>query len=82
MTECHEESFDLWVERLQHDDLLAIICGFVPGNTPGVGTYYDFLNRFWLAPKPGKIKKFKRKPKKKLKAGEKLPPKHPQIVQG
>lgn len=38
MTEYHEESFDLWVERLRQDDLLAITCGFVPGNTPGVGT--------------------------------------------
>jgi len=44
-----------------------------------VGTYYDLLDRFWLASKPGKIKKFKRKPKKKLEAGEKLPPKHPEI---
>lgn len=80
MVECREDSIDSWVERLRNDDVLAIICGFAPGKIPGVGTYYDFLDRFWLAPKPGKVKKFKRKPKKKLKAGEKLPPKHPEIV--
>ncbi|HAU32272.1 MAG TPA: hypothetical protein DCW46_08495 [Desulfotomaculum sp.] len=80
MVECREESVDSWVERLRNDDILAIICGFVPGKIPGVGTYYDFLDRFWLAPKPGKVKKFNRKSKKKLKAGEKLPPKHPEIV--
>ncbi|MCL6448045.1 MAG: hypothetical protein K6U04_07845 [Armatimonadetes bacterium] len=80
MVECREDSVDSWVERLRNDDILAIICGFLPGEIPGVGTYYDFLDRFWLASKPGKVKKFKRKPKKKLKAGEKLPPKHPEIV--
>ena len=68
-----------WKDCLS-DDILAIICGFLPGQIPGVGAYYDFLDRFWLASKPGKIKKFKRKPKKKLKAGKKLPPKHPEIV--
>ena len=76
----HEDSVDSWVERLRNDDILAIICGFLPGEIPGVGTYYDLLNRFWLASRPGKVKKFRRKPKKKLKAGEKLPPKHPEIV--
>jgi hypothetical protein len=80
MVECHEESVDSWAERLRNDDILTIICGFLPGKIPGVGAYYDFLDRFWLAAKPGKVKKFKRKPKKKLKAGEKLPPKHPKIV--
>ena len=76
----HEDSVDSWVERLRNDDVLAIICGLVSGEVPGVGTYYDLLNRFWLASRPGKVKKFRRKPKKKLKAGEKLPPKHPEIV--
>lgn len=80
MVECREDSIDSWVERLRQNDILAIICGFKPGKIPGVGTYYDFLERFWLAPKPNKVKKFRRKPKKRLKAGEKLPPKHPEIV--
>lgn len=80
MVECREDSIDSWVGKLRNDDILAIICGFEPGNIPGVATYYDFLDRFWLAPKPGRVRKFKRKPKGKLKAGEKLPPKHPEIV--
>ena len=27
--------------------LYAILSGFEPGNTPGVGTFYDFINRLW-----------------------------------
>ena len=27
--------------------LFAILSGFEFGNTPGVGTFYDFLNRLW-----------------------------------
>ena len=27
--------------------LYAILSGFEVGNTPGVGTFYDFLNRLW-----------------------------------
>lgn len=44
------------------------------------GTYYDFLNYFWLAPNTGKFNKFKLKPKNKLKASYKLATKYPEIV--
>ena len=27
--------------------LYAILSGFEVGNTPGIGTFYDFLNRLW-----------------------------------
>ena len=27
--------------------LYAILSGFEVGNTPGVGTFYDFFNRLW-----------------------------------
>ena len=27
--------------------LYAILSGFEVGNTPGVGTFYDFLDRLW-----------------------------------
>jgi hypothetical protein len=35
-----EESIDAWVGRLRSDDLLAVICGFAPGQVPGVATFY------------------------------------------
>lgn len=67
MVEPHEDSVDSWVERLRHNDILAVAYGFESGKIPGTGTYYDFLDRFWLMSKPGKVKKFKRKPKKNMK---------------
>jgi len=27
----------------------AILSGFVPGDIPGVGTFYDFFKRLWAA---------------------------------
>lgn len=51
MSHLKEESIDTWVDRLRGDDLLVVICGFVPGQIPGVGTFYDLLDRFWLGEK-------------------------------
>ena len=36
-----------WAAQLKMNPLYAILSGFDPGNTPGVGTFYDFLNRLW-----------------------------------
>jgi len=64
-----------WVDRMYSIPLYAILSGFEPGDIPGVGTFYDFLSRFWSAKgnniKPAKRPK-KRKPKKGKK-GEKSP---------
>lgn len=64
-----------WVDRMYSIPLYAILSGFEPGDIPGVGTFYDFLSRFWSADenniKPRKKPK-KRKPKKGKK-GEKSP---------
>lgn len=57
MSHLKEESIDTWVDWLRGDDLLAVICGFVPGQIPGVGTFYDLLDRFWLGEKPCRIRK-------------------------
>jgi len=74
-------SITRWVERLKKDRILAIICGFDPDNVPGVGTFYDFLNSFWLSNnEPGKIMLPHKKPKKPSNQKEKLPPKHPNVV--
>ncbi|MGC8889536.1 MAG: hypothetical protein ACP5PC_02410, partial [bacterium] len=70
-----------WVKKLKNDKTLAIICGFDPDDVPGVGTFYDFLNRFWLSnSEPNKLKIPHSKPKKPSNQQEKLPPKHPNIV--
>lgn len=75
-----------WVDKLRSDKLLAVLSGFDPNKTPGVGTFYDFVDRFWLeddasqTARRKRLRKPSRKPSKKLKAGEKLPVKHPGIV--
>lgn len=65
-------SLTQWAAQLKINPLYAILSGFEFGNTPGVGTFYDFLNRLWdsdsnnLSPHkhPLKVKKVK-KPKQK-----------------
>ena len=36
-----------WAAQLKINPLYAIISGFEFGDTPGVGTFYDFLSRVW-----------------------------------
>ena len=61
-----------WAAQLKINPLYAILSGFDVGDTPGVGTFYDFMNRFWdsdsdnLSPHEHPIKKKKvKKPKQK-----------------
>ena len=81
-----EHSITNWVNSLNKYDVYAILSGFDPDDVPGVGTFYDFINRLALIDydleqqKRNKPTNFKRKPKKKLKQNQKLPPKHPGIV--
>nr|WP_239588346.1 transposase [Gracilibacillus alcaliphilus] len=71
-------SMDEWVDELRRVPLYAILSGFEPGDTPGVGTYHDFFKRLWrtkkknVTPKKKSKKARKRKPKKGKK-GEKAP---------
>jgi len=62
-------SIDEWVNFLRSFPSLAIISGFLPEDTPGVGTFYDFFNKLYLMEKNKSLAKgktrFKRKPKKK-----------------
>src|SRR5690625_2153291 len=64
-------SVDKWVKALKTIPLYAVLSGFDPVSTPGVGTFYDFFNRLWLAPSPHLMKKKKRKIKKPKKKGKK-----------
>lgn len=36
-----------WAAQLKINPLYAILSGFEVGDTPGTGTFYDFLNRLW-----------------------------------
>lgn len=40
-------SLTQWAAQLKINPLYAILSGFEFGDTPGVGTFYDFLNRLW-----------------------------------
>ncbi len=59
-----------WSAQLKINPLYAILSGFQFGDTPGVGTFYDFLDRLWdsdsdnLSPRIHPVKKKKvKKPK-------------------
>ncbi len=61
-----------WAAQLKINPLYAILSGFSFGDTPGVGTFYDFLDRLWdsdydnLSPHIHPIKKKKvKKPEQK-----------------
>jgi len=81
MTHLRIHSITNWVKKLRTDRVLAIICGFDPDNIPGVGTFYDFLSRFWVSNnEPSNLMVPLSKPKKPSNTQEKLPPKHPNVI--
>ncbi len=60
-----------WAAQLKINPLYAILSGFEVGNTPGIGTFYDFFNRLWdseddnLSPHIHPLKAKVKKPKGK-----------------
>lgn len=40
-------SITVWCRMLRESPLYAILSGFSYGDTPGVGTFYDFFSRIW-----------------------------------
>ena len=69
-------SITRWVDELRRVPLYAILSGFEPGKTPGIGTFYDFFSRLWGADTHNILpneKRRKRKPPKGKKKGEKAP---------
>lgn len=80
MLDQQDYSITKWSVKVASDPLLFDSCGF-EGKAPSVASYYDFLVRLWLADhklqikRKLRVKRFVSKPKKKLKAGEKQPPK-------
>jgi hypothetical protein len=69
-----------FAETLEHSFVLRTACGFAKREIPSVASFYDFIARLSRIDDRPKIKKPYAKPKKKLAKGEKLPPKHPDIV--
>lgn len=45
MTSTKEASITKWVKNTRALSLYAIMAGFHPDDTPGIGTYYDFMKR-------------------------------------
>ena len=43
-------SVSAWVGAMRVTPLYAILSGFAPDDTPGVGTFYDFFDRLWDGP--------------------------------
>jgi hypothetical protein len=82
MLDCNEHSITKWAKKVAVDRLLCAACGFEAGQAPSHSSYYDFIKRIWLASHEQHVKRklkpksFSAKPRKKLKAGQKLPPKH------
>jgi hypothetical protein len=69
-----KEGVTSFVKRLKVHPLLAVACGFEPNSVPGVGTFYDYIDRFWLGEEPSKaLREPRKKKRKKPKGGEKLP---------
>ena len=67
-------SYTKWAADLKENHLHAILSGFVVGDTPGTGTFYDFHNRLWLSDNNNlsdPIHPQKEKPKNRTKKGKK-----------
>ena len=73
---------DKWMEKLSRNPALRKVCGFYGGrdDVPGIASYYDFINRVIKLDEKSRHKPKKKTPKKKY-GKEKMPPKHPGIVQ-
>ena len=70
-------SLTSWASNLKHNHLYAILSGFIVGDAPGTGTFYDFMGRLWLSDKSNisdPVHPPKEKPKKPKKKGEKSRP--------
>jgi hypothetical protein len=73
MTHLKEDAITSFVARLRAHPVLAAVCGFEEDAVSGVGTFYDFLTRFWLGDEPATALREPKRRRKKPKGGEKLP---------
>ena len=56
-----------WVETLHTSPFFAILSGFQPWDIPGVGTFYDFIDRLWNLATPNFSSHYKPPVRKKVK---------------
>ncbi|ACV63936.1 hypothetical protein Dtox_3194 [Desulfofarcimen acetoxidans DSM 771] len=96
MTLTGETSIAKWVDTLKSDPVYAILSGFLPAcfssgkvsdipadPIPGVGTFYDFMDRLIRKDRilyKSKLRKSKRKPKEKQKKNKKMDSSKPGVV--
>ena len=69
--------FTAWAEQLRKHSIYARICGFAPDETPGVGTFYNFIARLWASDKAtlrDHVRPKKDRPKKPRGKDEKADP--------
>lgn len=69
-------SITRWTALLKENPLYAILSGFAFGDTPGIGTFYDFFKRMWDSDSNNLSTK-ERVPKSKAKKGKKKGDKTP-----
>ena len=74
-----KHSLHEWIDLLPKVPVLQAACGFY-GKLPGIASYYDFISRVIKLDEKPRIKPKKKKSKKKY-GKQKMPPKHPGIVQ-
>ena len=60
-------SIPQWVSTLHASPFYALLCGFDPNDLPGVGTFYDFMDRLWSLNTPNLSPHLKAPYKKELK---------------
>ncbi|MBP1965323.1 hypothetical protein [Paenibacillus aceris] len=72
MNKLHITKVDEWVEKLATIPIYAILSGLPPNATPGVGTFYDFFRRMWLATSAHLTGRKKRKLKKPKRKGKRI----------
>jgi hypothetical protein len=72
-----EKGITEWINVMKRTPIYAILSGFNLHDIPGVGTFYDFIARLWIASgihlKPKKQKNEKRNPRKERREKKRLP---------
>ena len=69
-----------WVSTLKSSFILRTACGLTEDNIPNISSIYAFCYRITGKEQGPGLRRFNHRPVYKLKSGEKLPPKHPNIT--
>jgi hypothetical protein len=80
MTFMDETSIPAWHHRLCGEPILAIACGFRPDDVAPVSTHHYMRNLVWPLRESPVLRSSPTKPKTPAKKEEKIPTKHPEIV--